>query len=76
MNAAVGLGNMTQNLVGLSIILGFNSTLDTLLSPAYGAKDFRLCGLYRSRGIVVVHLLFIPIALILFQTKNILILCG
>ena len=36
-NAAVGLGNMTQNLIALSIILGFNSTLDTLLSPAYGA---------------------------------------
>jgi len=56
---------MTQNLLGLSIIQGFNSALDTLLSPAYGSKDFQLCGLYRSRGIFVVHLIFVPIVIIL-----------
>ena len=39
MVAGVGLGNMTQNLLGLSIILGFNSTLDTLVSQAAGAGD-------------------------------------
>ena len=30
--AGVGMGNMTQNLVALSIIFGFNSALDTLIS--------------------------------------------
>ena len=33
----VGMGNMTQNLLGLSIILGLNSTIDTLVSQAAGA---------------------------------------
>ena len=32
MLAGVGLGNMTQNIVGLSLILGFNSVLDTFIS--------------------------------------------
>jgi Na+-driven multidrug efflux pump len=32
MLAGVGMGNMTQNLCALSIILGFNSTIDTLVS--------------------------------------------
>ena len=30
--AGVGMGNMTSNLVALSIIFGFNSALDTLIS--------------------------------------------
>jgi len=38
MLAGVGLGNMTQNLLGLSLILGFNSALDTLISNAAGSK--------------------------------------
>ena len=32
MLAGVGLGNMTQNICALSIIIGFNSALDTLIS--------------------------------------------
>ena len=30
--AAVGLGNMTMNLVCVSIFIGFNNALDTLIS--------------------------------------------
>ena len=32
-----GLGNMTLNLIGLSIIYGMNSTIETLSSQAWGA---------------------------------------
>lgn len=32
MVAGVGMGNMTINFVGLSLIIGFNSALDTLIS--------------------------------------------
>ena len=39
MFAGVGMGNMTQNLCALSIILGFNSALDTLVSQSAGAGD-------------------------------------
>ena len=32
MVAGVGMGNMTINMLGLSLIMGFNSALDTLIS--------------------------------------------
>ncbi len=37
MIAAVGLGNMTLNMIGLSVVLGLGTTLDTLLSQASGS---------------------------------------
>ena len=46
MMAGVGLGNMTNNLCALSIILGFNSALDTLISQAAGAGNIELSGVY------------------------------
>ena len=36
MIAGVGMGNMSINLIGLSVIFGFNSALDTLISQAAG----------------------------------------
>jgi Na+-driven multidrug efflux pump len=35
--AGVGLGNMTINLCGLSILFGFNSAIESLVSRAVGA---------------------------------------
>mgnify|MGYP002633858548 FL=1 len=72
MVGGVGLGNMTQNLLGLSIILGFNSTIDTLVSQAAGLGDKKLCGVILNRGRFVLTVLFIPIIVILLNTKNIL----
>ena len=73
MVAGVGLGNMTQNLLGLSIILGFNSTIDTLVSQAAGAGDKKLCGVILNRGRFVMSILFIPIIVIMLNAKNILV---
>ena len=44
--SGVGLGNMTNNLCALSIIMGFNSALDTLVSQAAGAGNIELSGVY------------------------------
>jgi MATE family multidrug resistance protein len=74
--AAVGLGNATINLVGFSIIYGFNSALDTLISQAYGAGDYKLCGLYRTRGMFILTMTCIPILLIFLNSESILIICG
>jgi Na+-driven multidrug efflux pump len=68
----VGMGNMTQNLLALSIILGFNSTIDTLVSQAAGAGNKQLCGLYLNRGRFIMTMLFIPIIFIICNTGNIL----
>jgi Na+-driven multidrug efflux pump len=72
MIAGIGLGNMTVNLIGLSMKCGFNSALDTLISHAAGRSELRLCGLYLNRGRCVMTCVFIPAALVLLNTKSIL----
>jgi Na+-driven multidrug efflux pump len=37
--AGVGIGNMFMNMTGLSIVIGLNGALETLVSQAYGNKD-------------------------------------
>ena len=76
MVAGVGMGNATLNLTGQSIILGFNSALDTLISNAAGSKNLELCGVYLNRGRFLMTILFIPISAILFNTKSILVAIG
>ncbi len=44
--ASVGLGNMTLNMIGLSVLFGLGTTLDTLLSHASGSQNLKICGEY------------------------------
>ena len=76
MLAGVGMGNMTCNLCALSIVFGFNSSLDTLVSQAAGRGDAELCGVFVNRGRFVMLLLFIPITTLLLNTKSILVAIG
>ena len=46
MIAGVGIGSITSSFLGLAIILGFNSALDTLVSNSAGAKQHYLSGRY------------------------------
>lgn len=54
--AAIGLGNMMQNCIGLSIGIGIASGLDTFVSQAHGAGQRRLCAHYLQRSRVCVTL--------------------
>jgi Na+-driven multidrug efflux pump len=47
--AALGLGGLTISIFLLSIGVSFCGSLDTLISQAYGSKDYRLCGVYLNR---------------------------
>ena len=71
-----GLGNMTQNLFGLSIIYGLNSVVETLSSQAYGSGKKKLCGVYLNRARLLLTIFYIPITLILLQTENLLLVFG
>lgn len=51
--AAVGLGNMVQNCLGLSIIVGLATALDTLCSQAHGAGEDKLACTYVQRARVL-----------------------
>ena len=44
--AAVGMGNIIINMCAVGPFQGINSSLETLVSQAYGAKNMRLCGIY------------------------------
>lgn len=74
--AGVGMGNMTLNLCALSLIYGFNSALDTLVSQAAGANNIQLSGIYLNQGRFLVVCLFLPILAVLLNTRSLLIYLG
>ena len=63
---AIGLGNMTLNIFLRSFVLGFNNSLVTLLSQAYGAGHFERMGHIINRSSILFTLCQIPIFLFLF----------
>jgi len=75
-SAAVGLGNATVNLCGLSIVLGLNSALDTLISQAVGSGNTKLSALYRTRGMFVMTCAAVPIIIFLANSEKALIGLG
>lgn len=74
--AGVGIGNMLQNVLGLTIVIGFNGALETLVSQAYGNNNLSLCGEYLNRGRILLVFTFIPVLFLLQQTEAILVAIG
>jgi Na+-driven multidrug efflux pump len=72
MLAGAGLGNMMINCLWISVYLGLNGALETLVSQAYGGKNYYLCGNILNRGWISLIILYIPIGLFLFNIKHIL----
>lgn len=62
MLSGVGLGNMTMAFLGYMAMMGINSALDTLLSQANGAGEYKLSGIYLNRGRLILCCIFVPIA--------------
>lgn len=61
---------MFMNVVGLSIAIGLNGALETLISQAYGVKNLRLCGVYLNRGRFVMLAFFVPVIGVLMKTNS------
>lgn len=76
MLAGVGLANMTQAFMGYMFIIGLNSSIETFVSQAAGAKNMKLCGVYLNRGRFIMTCVFIPISILLLQVENVLIGLG
>ena len=77
--AGVGMGNVCMGFMGfmgMTIISGLNRALDTLISQAYGAKNYELCGIYLNRARFVTTVLFIPIIFISMNVGNALVYLG
>lgn len=74
--AAIGLGNMLNQLLPYTMMIGMNTALETLVSQAYGRKNIYECGLYLHRSLLLITIMFIPIAVILVYCDSILIFVG
>jgi MATE family multidrug resistance protein len=70
--AAFGLGSLIGNVLGLSIGVGLNSVLDTLVSQAYGADNMKLASVHLNRARLVVTVAVIPCCFALFFTDSLL----
>ena len=76
LTAAIGLGNMVLNTFCVSVAIGFNGALDTLVSQAFGNGQYRMCGVYMNRARVINVAFFVPICIVLFLTEEILLAFG
>ena len=74
MLSGVGLGNMFINCFWISMYMGINGALETLVSQAFGAKNNKLCGNALNRGYMSLIIVFVPIAIFLFFVRDTLIL--
>lgn len=70
------MANMYMNITCLSVLFGFNMTLNTVVSQAFGFGDYRMCGIYLNRARIIVSIIFVPLSLFLLQTERIFTLVG
>jgi multidrug resistance protein, MATE family len=76
MLAGAGLGISIANVFCMSIMCGVNAAAQTLASQAYGAGDLHRVGVIHNRGRTVLTAFFIPLAILLCFTENILVAIG
>jgi multidrug resistance protein, MATE family len=71
-------GSMGNTIVTCAFytVLGLNSALETLMSQAYGAKNYEMIGILLQRCLILQSFFFIPISFILTFIEPILNLCG
>jgi len=74
--AAGLLGQMVANATGFSIVMGLGTALDTLCPQAFGAKEYKLVGVYLQRAILILTLSLFPIFFFWCFTEKILITFG
>jgi MATE family multidrug resistance protein len=67
---------MFTAVTGLSLGLGMATALDTLASQASGAGQPYLIGTYIQRGVLLLSIIFIPIAIINWNAAAFLIWAG
>ena len=74
--AGVALGHMTRVLLGSSLLVGVNGSIETYVVQAAGAKEHALAGTYLNQGRVILLIVFIPVALMLMQTEYLMVTLG
>ena len=74
--AGVGLGAMLLNVCCFAISQGLNGTLETYVSQAFGAQEYKLCGVYLNRARAILIVVLFPVAVMFIFSDFILIAAG
>ena len=74
--AAIGLGNIFQNMLAEATFCGLNGAFDTLFSQAFGAKDLTLCGRYLWRGRIINTFVFVVLLIPFWVSTSIFVAVG
>lgn len=69
----IGLANTLIEGFPLMITLGVSSAVESLVSQAYGNKQYKLCGAFLNKQIMLVTAAFLPIIVGFYNSKNILV---
>ena len=71
-----GLGLMANNLVVFSFGVGLCGAIDTLVSQAYGRKDFIMWEVLLNSSRIIITILFVPQMIVLLFSEQIFIAMG
>lgn len=74
--ASIGLGILTENLVVVSVDYGLCTGLDTLVSQAFGRKNYTQCRAFLNTSRIVVTFFFVIQVLILLNCEKVFALLG
>ncbi|GAB2224952.1 hypothetical protein Droror1_Dr00005733 [Drosera rotundifolia] len=74
--AGASMATSFASVTGFSLLTGVSGALDTFCGQAYGAKQYRMLGIYMQRSMLVLLLLCIPLAFVWANTGNILLFLG
>ncbi|KAJ7535560.1 hypothetical protein O6H91_12G038800 [Diphasiastrum complanatum] len=70
--SSASLANSIASVTGTSLFMGMASALETLCGQAYGAKQYRMLGIFLQRAILVLYLTSLPIAVLWWNMGNLL----
>ncbi|XP_065851378.1 protein DETOXIFICATION 17-like [Euphorbia lathyris] len=70
--SAASIANSFASMAGYTLSRGLGSTLETFCGQAYGAKQYRLLGIHMQRGMLIVLIISIPIAVMFSNAGEIL----
>ncbi|ORX49776.1 MATE efflux family protein [Hesseltinella vesiculosa] len=74
---AAALGSMFASVSAWSLAMGSTTALDTLCSQAWaGAKDKTLVGVHLQRALIILAIMFIPIACVWWKAEDVLLFLG
>lgn len=74
--ASAAIAISIANVTGSSLLMGMAGALDTLCGQAYGAKQYRMLGLYLQRGLIVLNIACVPLSILWANIEYILIALG